>query len=376
MKDKMIIKDEVFGTIEFDELESRIINHPIFQRLRRIKQMSVSYLVYPGANHTRFEHSLGTSNLSALIAKKVGLDKEKIQKIKLYGLVHDLGHCAFSHEGEHVISKYIGNHEEIGKGIIFESEIGDIIGEKFTKREIADLGKNKLGEIVTSDIGSDRMDYLKRDALNTGVAYGIIDIDRIINTLKFKNEIYVSKKGIDAAEYLLIARSTMFATVYLHKTVRGATAMLFRAIERSIKDETIKPQEFLQIGDEVALDRMTRSKEGGKYAKDLLQRKLVKEITSIETDYLDTKKIEEVEEKICEKFKADLFFDVKHHIFKEPKIKVETENGFDSLMNRSKTIQALKESEREKIKTLVFGYEETRKKIKIQELIRFIEKIC
>jgi HD superfamily phosphohydrolase len=371
----MIIKDEVFGTIEFDKTEAKIIDHPIFQRLRRIKQMSVSYLVYPGANHSRFEHSLGTSHLSALIAKKVGLDQEKIEKVKMYGLVHDLGHCAFSHEGEHILSKYLGNHEEVGKKMIKESEIGDIINEKFSKKEIIDLGKNRLGEIVTSDIGSDRMDYLKRDALNTGVAYGIIDIDRIINTLKFKNEIYVSKKGIDAAEYLLIARATMFATVYLHKTVRAATVMLFRAISKSVEDGTMEPKEFLEIGDEIALEKMKNSKEGSVYAKGLLERKLVKEIVSINGKFLTPNEAEEVEQRINEKFKLKLLLDSKHHIFKEPKIKVETNEGLESLMEFSKIVKALKESETQKIKTIVFGDENTRRKINTKELEKFLEKI-
>jgi HD superfamily phosphohydrolase len=259
--------------------------------------------------------------------------------------------------------------------MIKESEIGDIINEKFSKKEIIDLGKNRLGEIVTSDIGSDRMDYLKRDALNTGVAYGIIDIDRIINTLKFKNEIYVSKKGIDAAEYLLIARATMFATVYLHKTVRAATVMLFRAISKSVEDGTMEPKEFLEIGDEIALEKMKNSKEGSVYAKGLLERKLVKEIVSINGKFLTPNEAEEVEQRINEKFKLKLLLDSKHHIFKEPKIKVETNEGLESLMEFSKIVKALKESETQKIKTIVFGDENTRRKINTKELEKFLEKI-
>ena len=125
----MMIKDEIHGTIEFDALEERIIDTSSFQRLRRIKQMSVTNLVYPGANHSRFEHSIGTAHLSAVIARRLELGEEEIKKVKLYGLLHDIGHVAFSHEGEDVLKKYIGDHEEIGKKKILNGEIAEILSE-------------------------------------------------------------------------------------------------------------------------------------------------------------------------------------------------------------------------------------------------------
>lgn len=141
----MIIKDEIHGTLQFDELEGRVIDSSAFQRLRRIKQMSITNLVYPGANHTRFEHSLGTAHLAALIARKVGLPEEEVRKVKLYGLLHDIGHTAFSHEGEDVVKRYIGDHELRGRQIIMHGEIADIISESFRPSEIADAASSPTG---------------------------------------------------------------------------------------------------------------------------------------------------------------------------------------------------------------------------------------
>ena len=140
----MMIKDEIHGTIGFDTLEARVIDCATFQRMRRIKQMSITNLVYPGANHTRFEHSLGTAHLAAVIGRKVGLEEDEVRKVKLYGLLHDIGHTAFSHEGEDVMKKYIGDHEERGRKRITNGEIADIISENFDPKEIADIGNSPM----------------------------------------------------------------------------------------------------------------------------------------------------------------------------------------------------------------------------------------
>ena len=123
----MLIKDEIYGTIEFNELEQRIIDCSDFQRLRRIKQMAFTYLVYPGATHTRFEHCLGTCHLATTICERLDIDKEEKQKIRLFALLHDVGHVAFSHESEPVLKKYFSSHEEIGRKKITEGSITDII---------------------------------------------------------------------------------------------------------------------------------------------------------------------------------------------------------------------------------------------------------
>ncbi len=348
----MMIKDELYGTIEFDALEERIIDSKEFQRLRRIRQMSITNLVYPGANHTRFEHSLGTAHLSAVIAHRLGLDADETKKVKLYGLLHDIGHTAFSHEGEQVLKKYIGDHEELGKKKILHGEIADILSENYRAEEITNIGK--YGNIVTSDIGADRMDYLKRDAQNTGVAYGKIDIDRIVHTLLMKeNQLCIEKGGLEAAEYLLVARFMMFSAVYLHRTVRIATAMLYRAIEGAIEDG-IPPEKFAELDDEGAIMAMLESKKAGRYVDALLKRRLYKLAYSLPKE----ENHENLEKELSEKFNCDVIVDYPHPFFKPVDFKVQTREGMVHISKLSKLVQSLKKAEEERMRVFVLTDEE------------------
>jgi putative nucleotidyltransferase with HDIG domain len=354
----MIIKDEIHGTIGFDGLEAKVIDCPTYQRLRRIKQMSVTNLVYPGANHTRFEHSLGTAHLSALIARKVGLEEEDIRKVKLYGLLHDIGHSAFSHEGEDVVKRYIGDHEKRGIERIAKGELADIISENFRPKEIADVARSPYGSIITSDLGSDRMDYLKRDALNTGVAYGIIDMDRIVHTLMMdKGQLCIGKGGLEAAEYLLVARFMMFSAVYMHRTVRIATAMLYRAIEGSIEDGTIEPKEFADMDDESAFARMRCSRLGGRYTNALIDRQLYKEVCSFPKEGWTEAKARKLEGELKERIGADILVDHPHQFFKPIELKVEMEGRLQPINRLSKLVQSLKNAEEGRMRVLVLAEE-------------------
>jgi HD superfamily phosphohydrolase len=357
----MIIKDEIYGTIRFSELEERVIDSAEFQRLRRIKQMSVTNLVYPGANHTRFEHSLGTAHLSSLMAAR--LCEDEAEKIKLYGLVHDIGHTAFSHEGEDVLEKYIGDHEALAEEKITRGEVADIISENYNPREIVDIGKSSFGNIINSDLGADRMDYLKRDALNTGVAYGIIDIDRIVHTVSMEEgELVIDKGGLEAAEYLLVARFMMFSAVYLHKTVRIATALLYRAIEGSLSDGTIKPSEFTLLDDEAAMAMMAKSKEGGRYASALNRRKLYKEVCSFPKEGWDPAGTEDLEKELSKRFDCDIIVDYPHPFFKPVRLIVKTDEGKKPITALSKLVLSLEEAEEERMQVLVLAEEGIKKK--------------
>ncbi len=358
----MIIKDEIYGTIGFDGLEERIIDTADFQRLRRIKQMSVTNLVYPGANHTRFEHSLGTAHLSETIGRKVGLDEDKLKQVKLYALLHDIGHIAFSHEGEDMLEKHIGDHEKIGKEKITSGEIGDMLSENYSPKRILAVRGSMEGSIVDSDIGADRMDYLKRDAHNTGVAYGIIDIDRIVHTLLLeKGELCIGKGGLEAAESLLIARFMMFSTVYLHKTVRIATAMLYRAIENSISD-TMEPEEFKSLDDEEAMLRMGASEKARTYVDALLRRKLYKEVASFQTVKVKPGDVEVLEGKLSKRFNCDIIIDYPHPFFKPVEFRVKTGQGLKPISELSTIVRSLRESEGQRMKVLVVTDNESRER--------------
>ncbi len=357
-----IIKDELYGTIEFNETQGRIIDSTEFQRLRGIRQMSVTNLVYPGANHTRFEHSLGTSHLASVIANRLIDDRDAREKIKLFGLVHDIGHTAFSHEGEDVLKDYLGEHEKIGKKIIEKGGIADILDENYGAKNICDMfGKET---IIEADIGADRMDYLKRDALNTGVAYGVIDTDRLVHTVRLSGkELCISEGGLEAAESLLVGRFMMFSTVYLHKTVRIATAMLHRAIRNSIEDGTIKPEEFIYMGDEVAYWRMRDSRDGGEYAKRILERRLYKEITAIPEGKISRDEAKKLEKELGEKFKCDIIIDYPAQFSKTVELKVLKKDGkIARLVEMSELVNSLAEAEKKRRRILILAREEDKKK--------------
>lgn len=357
----MIIKDDVYGTIEFDGLEERIIDTYDFQRLRKITQMSVTNLVYPGANHTRFEHSLGTAYLTSVIADRLKFGGEEKRKAKMFGLLHDIGHVAFSHEGEDILQGYIGDHEKLGKEIILKGEIGDILNENYSAKEIAEMHGKSKGMIVEADIGSDRMDYLKRDALNTGVAYGVIDIDRLVHTLAVEEgELCVAERGLEAAESLLVARFMMFSTVYLHKTVRIATEMLHRAIKNSIEDGTIKPEEFIHMGDEVAYWRMLQSPSAKKYAEGLAARKLYKEIAAIPQKKITKEEAEGLEGKLSEKFECDIMIDYPVQFHKTVELRVKTDDGLRPITELSTLVGSLQKAEEERRRVLVLAEDRIR----------------
>jgi HD superfamily phosphohydrolase len=276
------IRDPLHGTVQLTDIEEKLLDSQPMQRLRGIRQLAMAHLVYPGANHTRFEHSIGTLALSEKICREIGVGQEGQEKVRLAALLHDVGHVCFSHEAEAVLAPLLGDHEKIGRGLVEKSEIADIIGEQFSPREIARLCTTPLGEIITSDIGSDRMDYLLRDSHYTGVAYGVIDSDRIASSLAFaKQGLVLQERGLEAAESLLVARFTMFSTVYLHKTVRIASRMLQQAISLALQSRELDAHEARDMNDAQMLQRLSDGKASRAYAMRLLGRRLYKRAYSL-----------------------------------------------------------------------------------------------
>ncbi|VVB66345.1 Uncharacterised protein [Candidatus Gugararchaeum adminiculabundum] len=189
-----------------------------------------------------------------------------------------MGHVAFSHEGEAAIERETGSHEELGEKVLKNSQLGDILKQQFAAKEISDLacGK-KLGCLIASDLGSDRMDYLKRDSHYTGVAYGVIDSSRLIHTLNFsKGKLLLEKGGLEAAEALLIARFLMFSTVYLHKTVRIASGMLQEAMRLAVSSGALSPVDAVKLDDSQMLSVLKKDKDAAKFVERLQKRELYK----------------------------------------------------------------------------------------------------
>ena len=239
MNKKKIFNDPVYGFVSvpygiiFD-----LIEHPYFQRLRRIKQVSLTHYVYPGALHTRFHHALGalhlmTQAIAVLRSKKIKISKEEAKAVSIAILLHDIGHGPFSHTLEHTL---INVHHEDLSSLFMESLNRQFDGALNLALEIFNnrYEKKFLHQLVSGQLDMDRMDYLNRDSFFTGVSEGVIGYDRIIKMLSVHDgELVVEEKGIYSIEKFLIARRLMYWQVYLHKTVLAAEQMLIRALLRA-----------------------------------------------------------------------------------------------------------------------------------------------
>jgi hypothetical protein len=235
-----IINDPVYGFIRFPEKElMQIINHPWFQRLRRIKQMGMADLVYPGAVHTRFAHSLGACHLAGkamdeLRAKGIATNNDEYLATRMAALLHDVGHGPFSHSLEK--SLVGGVSHEMLSGLIMQrmnEEMGGIL-EKAIQVFDRSYPAHYLHQLVSSQMDVDRMDYLNRDSFYTGVSEGVIGYDRILQMLTVNNnELLVEEKGVHSVEKFIIARRLMYWQVYLHKTVLGTELLLVNIMKRA-----------------------------------------------------------------------------------------------------------------------------------------------
>jgi uncharacterized protein len=237
---RKIINDPVYGFISIpDELIFDIIEHPYFQRLRRIKQLGLTHLVYPGALHTRFQHALGAMYLmdqaiETLRSKGLEITEKEGQGLRIAILLHDVGHGPYSHALEHSIVDKL-NHEDIS--LMFIDRLNEFFkGELTLARNIysGDYPKKFLRQLVASQLDVDRLDYLKRDSFFTGVSEGIISADRIIKMMNVCNdELAVEAKGIYSVEKFIVARRLMYWQVYLHKTVLAAEHLMINILRRA-----------------------------------------------------------------------------------------------------------------------------------------------
>ncbi len=234
------LNDPIYGFITIsDPLVYDLIKHPYFQRLRRISQMGLSYLVFPGAHHTRFHHALGCLHImqkaiEVLRYKKVAISSEEETALMVAILLHDIGHGPFSHAMEHSIVEDV-SHEAIS--LLFMNQLNDEFGGKlslaieiFTEK----YHRKFMLQLISSQLDMDRMDYLKRDSFYTGVAEGNINSDRLLQMLNVVNEtLVIEEKGIYSVEKFLMARRLMYWQAYLHKTSLAAELILMKALKRA-----------------------------------------------------------------------------------------------------------------------------------------------
>jgi putative nucleotidyltransferase with HDIG domain len=391
MKPVKTIRDPIHGTIQVDELELALIDTPQFQRLRHIKQNGLCYLIYPAMNSTRFEHSLGVMHLAGQLADHLELEDDDRKTLKVAGLLHDIGHCAFSHTSDDILVKIGHSHEENGINIISKTEISDTLGKHgINPKEISELinGRGEFGKIISSEIDIDKMDYLIRDSYYAGVAYGVIDLERIIYGMKLFNKKLVIKKGsLEAVESLLISRNLMYQTVYRHHTKRIAEAMFKRALEKLLEEEEISYEEFTRM-DDITLVHRLRNSRG--YSKEIMERiddrRLFKtafqeKISLIKENF--RRDMQENNLKIGEKIAEDhkikegyVLVDMPETKMSEFKIQIESDDGLKLIDEISSLARALKKTEEEKQTLGIYTppeYMNKLRKFNVEDYIEFTQ---
>ena len=324
------IIDPIHDFVRVYDNELKIIDTPIFQRLRRIRQLSGAHLIYPGAQHTRFEHSLGVMHIASMagqaLAEKGVVSSDDIQNLRLAGLLHDIGHGPFSHLFEEIFEeKRKISHEDLGRDIILKTEIGDIISKNgFDKKLITKLafGDSKLqfmNEIISGVLSADMMDYLLRDGYFTGAEHAKIDHHRLTHSLDvYKNKLALDKSSLVNFETMMISRFQMFKAVYFHKTVRAGEVMLLEAMDLA-EDElglsSMNLDEYLQLSDDVILAKLlnlpehnSKLKASKKIATDYLNRNLFKSVfeSTLTGKAITKKRMQELREEISKKSKIDI----------------------------------------------------------------------
>jgi len=273
-----IVHDTVHGSMKLGRMRLELIAVPEIQRLNHIKQLGLDYLVFPGANHSRLEHSLGTGHIACRMARELELSDDERDLVTAAGTLHDVGHGPFSHTLEGVIHEFAGvDHMEITQDIIrgkYDMALEgaedlpwmkvpeilerhgvdpDTVAQLITgglaeseKRIEYEEGmqhfspeKNYLRQIIHGVVDADQIDYLLRDSHYTGVAHGSLDLDRLLQTIAvFNNDLVIDSKGVNAVEGMLVARALMYSSVYFHRTGRLAQLMMSRAVER-LEDKSL-----------------------------------------------------------------------------------------------------------------------------------------
>jgi HD superfamily phosphohydrolase len=276
--DFKIIQDTIFGSMRFERPFLDLMETLEIQRLNGIRQLGLTYLVFPGANHTRIEHSLGCCHLAQRMSEVLNLPEEERLSVSTAALLHDIGHGPFSHMLEYYISEISGlDHMLLAKKVIRGEEemisasekeqfggipsvpdvlekhgldpklVAEIVmgSRELGFSKLSDFGGKKpsesrkyLSQMIHGSVDVDQLDYLLRDSHYTGVAHGVIDVDRLIQTIQIvDNSVVTDKKGISSVEGMFVARALMYSSVYFHKTVRVAELMLARAVERAAEPD-------------------------------------------------------------------------------------------------------------------------------------------
>ncbi|MCS7170741.1 MAG: HD domain-containing protein [Aquificaceae bacterium] len=340
--------DPIHQLIKADHCEVKVINSPPLQRLRFISQLGVAYLVFPSAQHSRFEHSLGTMELAGRIYKNLNIKDERLYSlVRLAGLIHDVGHAPFSHTTEVLMGDK--SHESVGERVILEEGVGEIMKScGYTEDEIELVRKmafKKEGstpKIITGEFGADRMDYLRRDAYFCGTSYGFFDYSRLLENIVLvdgKKCVHVS--AIRALESFILGRYFMYSQVYFHKVVRILNIHLKEVVQGFIREGLLNPEDFHRKTDSHILSLMM-DRQGEEAVRRVLGREHYREVFS--TSSKDV--FEFLRDRLLEKYEENLLrFDHINKQVLDEDIPLWDGHKLISLMEASKLVSSLRDIE-------------------------------
>ena len=289
------IKDPVHGYVYITEAEKNIIDTYPMQRLRRLRQLAGSEYVYPGANHTRFEHCLGVMYLAGHVLENPNISRivndEEVDMCRISALLHDCGHGPFSHVFEHLLIKDLEKtHEDITSWIIEKSEVSDKLSKMgFNSKEVAGMAVGKLhkkdraflDQIISSAVDVDKQDFIVRDTYHTGAEYGFIDVYRLIHALDVLGEnLAVELGALSALEAFVIARIESFKSIYFHRVGRAAQIMLATAMDKANKELGLTafktPEEYMALDDYTVWAALRKCKASNEIISNLENRRMLK----------------------------------------------------------------------------------------------------
>jgi HD superfamily phosphohydrolase len=289
------IQDPVHGYVYITEEEKNIIDSYPMQRLRRLRQLAGSEYVYPGANHTRFEHCLGVMYLAGEVLENPNISRivsdDEVDMCRISALLHDVGHGPFSHVFEQLLIKELDKtHEDITSWIVEKSEVGDKLSKMgYTCQEVAELAVGKLhkkdrtflDQIISSAVDVDKQDFIVRDTYHTGAEYGFIDVFRLIHALDVLGEnLAVELGALSALESFMIARIESFKSIYFHRVGRAAQIMLATAMEKANGELGLTafktPEEYLMLDDYTVWSALKKCEASKGIIADLERRRMLK----------------------------------------------------------------------------------------------------
>jgi HD superfamily phosphohydrolase len=289
------IKDPVHGYVYITQKEKTVIDSYPVQRLHRLRQLAGAEYVYPGANHTRFEHSVGVMHLAGQVVGNPNLsehvNEEQAEMVRIAALLHDVGHGPFSHVFEYLLTRDLDKtHEDLTTWLINKSELNEIVSKAgYNPQEVGKLAVGKLrkpkkaflDQIISSAMDVDKMDFIVRDTHHTGAEYGYIDIFRLIHTLDVVEEnLAVEAGALSALESLLIARIESFRSIYFHRVGRAAQIMLATAMDKANEELGLTrfrtPEQYLAMDDYTVYTMLKNCSKSKGIMKDLENRRMLK----------------------------------------------------------------------------------------------------